>query len=272
MWFDPCAPLNEDLRYDHGEGCCLRGETPDTRGRLYVRRIFSKKHGTYGWLYHCFNCGWSGFKPQLSQYIPINNHPLSERLRDYELPEDCTYDFPKDVLDLLYTYNLTDTLIAVHQIKWSPSMQRIILPLFIQDTYKGYQARRPYPSLDKKNPKYLTFKPKGEDVWWESYIGDEDYVVIVEDIISAIVVSEVAPSVALLGTRFPHDLALRVWPYQIILWLDPDYAGRKRTIDLLCELSYLPHTIRVISGHEYDPKMYTKDQIREFIRKTGVAL
>jgi len=265
-WFDPSAPLNQDLRYDHGEGCCLRGETPDRRGRLYVRRIFSRRHGCYGWLYHCFNCGWSGFKLQDKSILSPPFSSAAPEERNYDLPDDCTFNFPAEVSTFLRAYNITDDLAHIHHVQWSPSMARVILPIYMYGEYVGYQARRIYPTTDpKKDPKYITVKKPGQ-VWWESGVDESIfYVVVVEDIFSGIVVSQRYPTVAVLGTKFPPELVNRLWHTQVIIWFDPDETGLMKAFQFLNELYYMPHGVRLVSGHDKDPKFYSVDEIKQYV-------
>ena len=55
LW-DINAPLNQNVRYNHEEGCRVFGSGPDTKGRLFVKRTST------GFIWFCHNCGGSGFR------------------------------------------------------------------------------------------------------------------------------------------------------------------------------------------------------------------
>lgn len=100
-------------------------------------------------------------------------------------------------------------------------------------------------------------------------MGTGPVVVIVEDILSAVRVYEAGfRACAVLGTAFPAPAlteALRGCN-QVISWLDPDAAGLAAHKKLRRALGLYDVTLRRVRS-EHDPKMHSRLEIQEYIRR-----
>jgi hypothetical protein len=250
-------------------------ECGDTRGRLYERDT------PKGILWYCHNCGKGGlrFKDGLTPRevvklcSPIEqNDPL-----EVTLPRDVTYLLPIEALAWLWKYDLDQYEIDTMRCCYSPSMNRLILPVYKNDAAGTaklvYWQGRNLGVIDKKNPKYINSKKKkGEDCFFKTdvYSSDKSRLCLVEDIISAVKVGRACDSIALLGSYIPMEIVRLlteqrcIVPYdQILIWLD--YDKQKESIQFSKRLRELTgKDIRCIIT-EKDPKEYSTEEIEKYV-------
>lgn len=236
----------------------------DTRGRLYERDT------PKGILWYCHNCGKGGlrFKDGLTpkEVIKLCIPDGREGTSEVRLPHDATYALPTTALAWLYKYDLDDYEIDTMRCCYSPSMNRLILPIYKDDQLVYWQGRN-LGVCDKKNPKYINSKKKkGEDCYFNmcDNTGMTDTICIVEDIISAVKVGRACDSIALLGSYIPMNLIRYIVHYdQILIWLD--YDKQKESIQFSKRLRELTgKDIRCIIT-EQDPKMYSTEEIEKYV-------
>lgn len=131
----------------------------DTRRRGYITRTH-RLDGSSGVvdLFFCHNCGQSGFRSVSHDLRSVlSPPPVTQRAEDIALPRDakslCRYadEAPEHIYDWGVKYDVSTEAL------WSPSMGRIIMPVYdpLSLKYLGYQARRD-PSGSAHVPKYLT--------------------------------------------------------------------------------------------------------------------
>lgn len=252
-------------RYDH-EAC------GDTRSRLYVKRI------PKGWLLHCHNCGWSGFHA-----VDSNNlSDLKERLKhaskgvtkDSEsehtclsLPSDFRGELPALGIMWLNQYNVDSLTAHKYHMGYSEKLNRLILPLYDREGelifWQGRSLTKPYT---KQNPKYLNIRgPKNKYAVMSEQDGLQT-VCLVEDILSAIRVSNNGvDAIPLLGSHISNWLLNYLKPYgTILVWLD---------LDKRFESLRFSQRIRLLTGikchsvvTKLDPKEYGDEDIRNWLK------
>lgn len=247
--------LDSEVAFDHEE-------CGDSRTRLYVKRT-SKGH-----LYHCHNCGFRGFQrgglltPSETVRV-LKQEPQLETtiVKDVRLPNDFTTEIPPEGLAWLYKYGITDEEIRAYGLGYSPSLQRLILPVYSEGDLVYWQGR----SLNKdQKPKYINVKQGGRDVYF-SRNTESDWGCLVEDILSAIKVGRVTSSIGLLGSYIPSILSRNLLEFdRVYIWLDEDKW--KDSVKYARKLSVLLGKRVTPIRTELDPKEYSTEGIREILK------
>lgn len=181
--------------------------------------------------------------------------------QDWSLPADCSHNLPPETLAWLAGMHFGPALIDKWQVQYSPSLNRVILPLAI-----GWQGKHLLYKEDKQ-PKYLLHSP--DRYWLLGRTAPEDLLVIVEDAYSAIRLSKFFRVLCLLGTPVKMPVIFKDNP-EVLLWLDPDAAGRRTQRLLKHELKYSCRVVdlyRLPGNYDYykhkDPKYYSDEELRE---------
>ena len=228
--------LNVEVKYKHEE--CV-GNT----GNLYVRYGFKK--GVAGWHYHCHSCGstpggLSGFcsteiksapsetLTQLNELLdsPAHNIITSELV----LPDDMTDDLPPIAIRYMLKYDLSDFEIGLSRFGWSQQLDRLIMPVYDSEELIYWQGRN-LGEVTPARPKYKNIWQAGSSDIFAKFIRrdrglgliDEDTVVLVEAIVSAVKLSRHVDCIALLGSYIPNAILRHVNRYaRVLIWLDPD--------------------------------------------------
>lgn len=232
------APDYEELEEGHSAKynhvTCLMGE--DTRKR------FGVKHVDDAYLWHCFNCGDSGYyrpKETTSRMklmgakairVPASGKDLSEI---YEDAKTNYNDFDIRGQLWLAQYGFTEEECSSFGIR--EYRDGIILPIWNCGVYVGYQVRR----YDKQ-PKYLTYNKDNSIQWLLTNTGNKT-LVIVEDLLSSYKLWAAGyASLCLLGTKLnkSHITQTMLDNYdRVVIWLDDDAAGHAGAMTLFRELS-----------------------------------
>lgn len=261
------APDYEDIdeghsaKYNHAT--CHMGT--DTRKR------FGVKHVDDAYLWHCFNCGDSGYyrtretvsRMKLMTDIPTGPDvltQLSEKFR-HKSQRDL-YKF--NVMGQLWLgqYGFDDDMVKEYNIREIDD--GIVLPFGgYTGLHRGYQLRR----YDKK-PKYITSVPKSMSK--SHYIRSTDTrigstLVVVEDLLSAYKLHYAGYStLCLLGTKLDTGILPSILldnPSRVVLWLDDDVAGHEGAVKIYKELS--PVFKHITSINMLQPKEISLDKLRE---------
>lgn len=243
-------------------------------GALLLHRVVD------GWLYKCFRCGEKGkilsdgaTPSNVLEYKKRNVEPNYGAVERVGLPSDsipATWDnVDLEAKKWLLKYRITRKNIVNHNIGWSPGYKRLIFPVkstalldrsIEWGSLIGWIGRSPY-EVSSKTPKWLKKKSKNVTNFFYHIIGDNQNVIIVEDVISAIRVSDVTKStvIALMGTAFPVELMLKLKDFNVKVWLDKDalvksveYWKKMCSMGITCKYIYTP----------LDPKEYSNDGIR----------
>jgi DNA primase len=221
---------------------------------------------------YCFSCGRSDLKKKrFKDWLKTSNTRL-DAPTEVTLPDDYTAALPADAQAWLYKNHFTPELIEKYRIgfsettpmwshrtqKWYDSGPRVILPYYIDDTLQYFEAR----SLDPTNNlKYVTAGSKKELFRSGTQAAKVQYLVIVEDMLSAMRVGEHAATVALRGTKCPDKCLVDLYrtTNRYILWLDSDEPGQKAARKLGERLTWAGK-VRYIKS-ELDPKCYSAQEI-----------
>lgn len=198
--------IGEQIHVDHHE-------CGDTRSRFYIKRETDRILG------YCHNCGIGGAHTA----VKYRATKKTAAVRADFTPPDLTYTIPPAGLDWLHEWGFTEKDAKRWTIGWSPSSQRVCLPVVLQErdkiTLTGYQLRR----MGTYGPKYLSARG---DAPMEALFRSHDPVVIVEDLLSAYRVYDAGfTSLPLLGYHIrPERIAalLSEGFTKFVVWLDND--------------------------------------------------
>lgn len=145
------------------------------------------------------------------------------------IPHDLSKEIPLEPLTWLKSYGLTDKEIGENYV-WSSKEEMLINIFYDWETKKlvGWQGRY----FPKRKPKSHTVGRMDSNCFvWGSHI-QFDGVCVVEDVVSAIKVGRVVPSVALLGSNLslPRAVKLSHKYNTLYIWLDSDKVAHAHTL------------------------------------------
>jgi len=239
--------------HDCGEGRTLIIEHTDEALRAY-----------------CFRCNDTGYKPHPAPSLEQRLARL-QAVRDAEslvseasaLPGPKTpdpRDWPLPARAWLYKAGFSNDRIAELGFYYHAPTERVVLPVFMHGRLVYWQARGFRPD----RPKYIN--PKVDKSKLLGLFGSGDLLVLTEDILSAARIGEIACGAAILGTDFSEAQAVYIAGHagRVLVWLDPDAAGRKATGRVLRTLAMLGVKASPIES-ERDPKLYSKKEIATFL-------
>ena len=207
---------------------------------------FCKKLGSYGvrrvaegLVYNCFRvaCGAKGFVPMVGGFTYSAEAAIKRKTPKPTLNPYLgkTTSLPDSVVNWLYkTYELKQPDVAAQGWTYDERHHRIIMPI---NSYFGYSygvVAKKLPLSPYKGAKALNYFDKEEPVklaysrTLKQWIGRQDSIVLVEDIISATKVGKYMNCAALLGTNLTHkQIAFLSAHYkEIVMMLDPDAIGK----------------------------------------------
>jgi hypothetical protein len=249
----------------------------DTRRRLYVERK------DYGYVSHCFNCGNSGYVPvpsvasgkasDGSAAARAGHSPTTEagKHHGYSPPKDASRDiseWSRDARAYVLKFGIKQEEIDQHKIAYSPSRNAIIYPIIVEGEIIGYSQRNFNPDL----PKYISRTKRSGMGWISPYKSISlPFLVITEDILSAIKVCRIGYSMALLRTTMSvHMLAHVCSLYEdgnigrVFVHLDNDNpVVRRNALSIVERVKFLgipAHRIKV----DKDPKKCSMDELRGY--------
>ena len=258
-------PLGHKTRVD----CPECGENTNTNAMMV-------SHSSKSYNGFCFACDHKPFEmkgkqtlEELTELKRINNESLqrTEGAR-CELPEDFTTTIPLEGRLWLYSNGITEKLKTKYNIGYSERLRRVVMPVYdTEDNLIWFQCRA---LLKGQKPKYM--QPSGDkgSVVFKSTTnknsGTEGTIVVVEDIMSAIRVGELASTISLLGTKADTSQINTLSRYStVITWLDSDKAGRNGSKTIRQAVGLLTNTKDIVT--ELDPKSYSKQQIEKILCK-----
>lgn len=248
-------------KYDHVT--CSMGT--DTRKR------FGVKHVDDAYLWHCFNCGSSGYyrtretvsRIKLMSGVTDGAHSHSLISEKYKrLSQTDLHKF--NIMGQLWLggYGFTPEMVDTYNIREIDA--GIVLPFGgFTEINRGYQLRR----YDKK-PKYITVMPSG--MVKSHYMKSSDMflggtLVVVEDLLSAYKLHYAGYSaLCLLGTKLDKGILPEILldnHRRVVLWLDDDAAGHEGAVKIYKEISPIFKTITSINMLQ--PKEISLDKLRE---------
>jgi hypothetical protein len=177
------------------------------------------------------------------------------------LPEDVSTYLP-EVAYAWLKRALTDGEILKHRIGWSQEREAVVFPVFDkQGNLLMWQSR--YFGANKNYPKYLTKGFKGDIL---HVLGEHstDRVVLVEDLISAIVVSRVENAMPLWGSTIHLKTLRQLSRYysKVCIWLDADKLKEAVKSSNLARMLF--SDVQVLSTEE-DPKYQSLEQLQKIL-------
>lgn len=212
-----------DIDHDH----CPAGY--DRKKRLNIRR----KDNVI--LFRCNHCGrGGGYRLSAKQAVAGARRPAAgarahkgvvhSGYPQCSLPVDFSTQFETfagEARVWLRQY-LREGEIRQWAIGYSPSLNRVILPIYREGKLKAYQARR---LKDDDGPKYISYGLHGEKYLYCQHEEPASTLVVCEDYLSAVKCYRYADSVALLGIAMPDEVMDKVLKHdydRVVVWLDHD--------------------------------------------------
>lgn len=211
----------------------------------------------------CFGCGHmvppdkKGF-----EYVSrVLNKDMKPKKKP-KLPDDASYSLPPMAMAWLAKYDVFLSDAVKHGIMWSTSRKSLIFPIRIQNELVFYQER-----MFEGNVKYLTHGSLEDHIpviRTVPSVLNKGIVIVVEDFISAIRVSERYDCVPLFGSHIHKKLATRLGRmYNTLgIWLDRDKT--QQAIQFQNEYRILFDTSFVVIS-DLDPKAYTTNDLQDYI-------
>lgn len=238
--------------------CVLRGKgTPDIGFHLGLN--------TFDGRGHCFRCEWRSHRALnelgLIDYVPsvVVDEITTKKKAHVELPEGFTPLRPDRTdywLWKAWKYvrhrRATPSQILKHKVGFSEVGQqrfRVVFPIFSPNgRLVGYTGRT---ILEKRTPSWLHM-PDMEGMFLAQF-GTRPVVTLVEGIFDALAVERGLGNetdvVAILGSHIRVANWLKRYAV-VVLWLDPDAAGKKAMVELAESLAWTPEVCVVISKQE----------------------
>ncbi len=202
---------------------------------------------------YCFSCNYSSSKKTYAKFLTPNKF-------NGKLPNDCT-PIPEGTPRLWFeSVGIEKQHPPAHCISFSPSNNAIVIPHFYHNSLIGYHLR----FMDARKPKAIAV---GKQRLFFCCTGHNKDLVLCEDIRSSLKVACITDSACLFGTNVSEAelLLLPTLGYGIIyIWLDGDKAGKHGAKKIFDKLR-LRTNVKIIES-ELDPKYYTKDEIREYLK------
>ena len=237
--------LDEGMQGKYNHADCPNGV--DNRQRLYVKNV----DGAYLW--HCHNCGDSGYyrpretiariKEETSVVLARGRLPTAR-----ELTKETAYDKFKPEGQLwLGQYGFNGVKCDAYSI--TEAVDGIILPIFgVESGYTdGFQVRR-----YTKKPKYLTYSRRRC-----SYLSNKissKPLVVVEDLLSSYKLHMAGYStLCLLGTKLDEEAQRVIERHRfgrVVVWLDDDVAGHVAATKLFKDLAPVAPNMSAIFNHQ----------------------
>jgi hypothetical protein len=236
-WDDIYPDWSEGLSRNVSHATCPAGE--DRRERMGIKRV----DGAFLW--HCFNCGDSGFWRPKDTYRRLGEavfeaepamatedwYKKAERM--YRIAETDVNEFTLASKLWLEQYDMLDRVEGYGIRECSDGL---MLPVWGEGEFSvtnifGYQIRQ----RDAK-PKYLTYTK--QPFHYLRGATKADTLIITEDLLSSYKLHRAGYSaLSLLGTSLKAPLSkLPEHTGKVMLWLDSDAAGMKGTMEVMRQL------------------------------------
>jgi hypothetical protein len=243
---------------------CPAGE--DVRERLGVKNV----GGAFLW--HCFNCGESGYyRPKehftsLLETGEVEVHKAKDAQYDvhYFNFSDKWEDFPTEQKLWLMSYGIDEHLARSLGIRTTAT--GVVLPTYnsrnagYPGSIGGYQIR-----CFTGKQKYQTFTSDKYSMLRSVLRGPDGMtMVICEDLMSSYKCFLAGyNAVALMGTKLHAEMSTLPPMDRVVLWLDADTAGSSGAVALARELGAFYPTLTMVMDRQ--PKDFSITQIREHV-------
>jgi len=250
-----------------------------------------------GWLFCCHRCNAMGMIPDkensprmtADRIKGLKKAQENVEFEKIQLPLDMVYlnqdtDYEdNEAVYWLWNYGLVQEDWEMYEIGWSETYQRLIIPLFeysdgrypepkdkklVGWTGRDCTDKTKEERVTERTPKWITRTQKGARRYFTAP-GDDKNVVIVEDSISAIKVSESTgfTAIALLQSTVSDDLIKKCRGAKVRLWLDPDM--KQKSVKTVARMNQLGVNTKIILTEE-DPKEYPSMKIHSILKEVKI--
>lgn len=187
------------------------------------------------------------------------------------LPEDFSYHIPQQGVDWLQKYNITQKEVLNHRMGWSEHgvtvRDKQVGPLLIFPVYAevGHLSMWQARNFGTTGPKYITRGGKDHlHILGQQH--ESDTIVLTEDLLSAIKVSRIAPSMPLWGSfmSLEHARRLSTRFKKAVIWLDKDKA--QEALKQAANASHIFEQGISCIRTERDPKEYSTQEIMGYLK------
>lgn len=221
----------------------------------------------------CFGCAYyerasaSGISRECLQPVGVDARSReSEGTALRSLPDDTVSYYPPVVVEWISRYDLAPLDLMVHNVVWSPKNEQLIYRFFGEGQDVVLWQARNFRQGTTHKRRFFTGGSPADVVAKYSTGEGRDTCCIVEDCISGIKLAyagvDGVPCFS--ATMSKEKLARLCRLYKkVIVWLDSDKLNESRSMTAqACMLG--AHTKSVFT--EFDPKEYTIEEIREYIK------
>jgi len=198
-------------------------------------KVLLVENKTEGYAAWCHRCSDKGFWPHPAPTLAERLERLSRASQveaaattTLALPQPMNLDpstWPLEARVWLYKAGLSNDKIKELGFYYWGAAHRVVMPVYDDQGLVYWQAR----GFERGRPKYIN-PPVDRSTVAPSYGTEAGLrcLVLTEDILSAVRVGEVAPAMPLMGTRVSLRVLLLAQQSlsRIVVWLDPDDAGR----------------------------------------------
>lgn len=177
------------------------------------------------------------------------------------LPSDFTLKLPNMAHQWLAKYSIHPQELMEHLIGYSENLQRLIFPVYDSNKKLLMWTGR-YFGRKMDEPRYRTMGNKNSVVHIVGENPLKQKVIITEDIVSAIKVGRLHPSMPLFGANMPLEHATRLSSRfrEVVMWLDPNM--KVNALKQAIRLEPWFHNVSVILS-DRDPKDHSDKEILE---------
>lgn len=217
---------------------------------------------------HSFCFGCRKYVPGKESIHKVHNPLIWIDAQMKDFPHDAQLEIPAKPLQWLLQYGITQHIANKYGIMYSPYRQCLCWQIKDPEgTTLGWSSRNFSPDA---RVKAISHGKIHEDI---NIVGtsSSSKIVLVEDYISAIKVSQHIPCMPLYGCTVSLETlqGLSKRFKGVILWLDSNKLDNARKIAQRAALSGLTGQVLYT---ELDPKCYTKEEIRNFLAPLNLVL
>lgn len=226
---------------------------------------FVREGGIVSYLCFSASCGIKGY---IADTASVGMFPSAKQFKPRKFLGKLTLP-GKEALEYLRSYNIRNQQITANRFRWNPEGNYLYKPIF--NAFSGQIGEWLKQIGEGDGPKNLVFKEV--DVPLVDFPVEDtprpfltDSLVVVEDPISMLRVSQLTPASALLGTHMSTEVAFmyRGLTDRLILMLDPDATAKAFTIMQNRE-HILPIKVAPAPAG-YDPKDLNTTDLLELLR------
>lgn len=219
----------------------------------------------------CFGC--HDYTPPLNQAVNkakafLDSSNKSNLLRSDNfigLPKDATSLIPKEPLEWIKQYGITNAELDRYHFMWSESERQLIFPALDDQLQVIFYQGRYFP---KQKPKYHTVGAAEDTL---VFMGQDsgDMVILCEDVISAIKIGRYCSAQPIFGSNISLKRVRRLSSRfkHMGIWLDMDKAKESLKTALKHSVHF-EHPIKVFVT-ERDPKELTDQEILQKLQETS---